>query len=120
MGYLVYIFALTTVVLGNTKELTFNQGVDKFLDIAVNINQFLFWVILAIWVFWMAFIVVSLLTKSKLALGCTTVFFTVLPILQLFMWRMSIGLANSFDPSGITDPTKFWALVALTVLLGLG
>lgn len=119
MGYLAYVLALVIVVLGDTKGLLFNQGVDKFLDIAVQINQILFLIFLALWILGLIYFLLSR-SWSGMALGCTTIFFALLPILQYLVWRVSIGLANSFNPSGITDPTKFWALVALTVLLGLG
>ena len=121
MGYLAYVIALVALVLSDTQGMTINQGVDKLLDDAVGINQFFLWLILG---FWALGLFLSLFegfrrnAKSCLGCGCITFLLVFLPPIHFIIWQVNVGLANSFGPSGPTDPVQFWALVALTVFMG--
>lgn len=125
MGYLAYIISLIWLATQDTVGLTFNQGAKMFLDKAVIVNKWLFWIILG--VYFLIFLVLLILFLTKridrdiISIGgCQMAFLIFLPIAQGFVWWMSSGMANAFGPDGIIQPVKFWVLVILTILIGTG
>jgi hypothetical protein len=127
MGYLAYIISLIWMAFQETTGLTFNQSVKMLLDQAVVVNKWMFWVIVGIYVVGLLIALGSfLLGRGGLASyagtlgGCYLAVMIIIPIAQGFVWWISAGMANAFGPDGITNPTKFWIFLALTVLLGAG
>ena len=125
MGYLAYIISLIWLAVQDTTGLTFNQGTKMFLDKAVIINKWMFWVMIGIYAAILLVLLILFLTKhigrSTISIGgCQMAFLIFLPIFQGFVWWMSTGIANSFGLDGIIQPVKFWVLVILTVLIGIG
>ena len=126
MGYLAYIIALIWTAFQNTTGMTFNQGVKMFLDQAVVVNKWMFWIIVGIYVVVLLIALLMLLFGGDLASyagalgGCYVAIMIFVPIAQGIVWWISAGMARAFGPTGITDPIKFWIFVALTLLLGAG
>jgi len=126
MGYLAYIFSLIWLAFQDTTGLTFNQGTKMFLDQAVIINKWMFWAIIGIYlVVGFILLLLFLIKQARLSgigilSGCWLAFFIFVPIGQGFVWWMSSGIANTFGLDGIIQPVKFWVLVILTVLIGIG
>jgi hypothetical protein len=127
MTYLAYIYAIVKVVLfTNTSHMSFNQGMGVFLNTAAGAQEFLFWVSLVIWAVISIVIVGTVLLAGKnllsgiTSLGCIAIPFAIYPLLQWLLWHVSLILANSWGSTGIIDPIKFWGIVILFLIAGLG
>ena len=116
MGYLAYFIALIWLVFQTTTGMGFNQGLDLFLDKAVEINKIFFFVAIALWVI---VLIKAIVSKRKTTTGCLSIFLLLLPLFQGAIWFMSSQIASSFSQQGIVDPIKFWVLVGISVVIGL-
>jgi hypothetical protein len=116
MGYLAYFISLVSLVVNHPTNMTFNQRVDHFLDQAVSINGWMFWICVAIWIITVLSVKI---TKHRLT-GWLSVILLTLPIGQGLVWLMSSGIATSFSAdAGVTDLIKFLGLIILTLIIGI-
>ena len=126
MTYFAYVVGLLMLLFSDTHNLTLEQGVDKVLDNAVAVQGVLFWVSVAISAIALIFVIILYFSSRRSrdqsitgCAGCFTAFLVLLFVGQFIMWKLSIGLADSWGPHGATDPVHFWGIVALLALLGL-
>jgi hypothetical protein len=132
MAALVYLVSLIYLAIASTKGLSWFQEIDLFLNVALNINKWLFLlaIIFIILVFLsgliFTFILIALGSKrffwEKLSfgfscVGCLTSAVIFLPIIQGLVYWANFLMASSLDGTGITDPFKFWFGLGLTVFL---
>jgi hypothetical protein len=127
MGYFVYFLAAIIVLFfEDTSNLTFEEGADMFLNKAEGINEILFWICLVVWVVAIVLTVASTFFGKGKRLeifsgcGCVSVVLFFLPIIRLIVWQVNAGMANNWDASGPTDPTRFALYFLITLLLGSG
>lgn len=125
MSYLSFIIALIQFLnRGGGEGVTFYQGLDTYLDIAVSVELF-FLKLSGVGLVVALLLFLLLLFKGKelgATCGCYLLALGVIwPILEVVTYFIATGLASSVDPMvGIVNPTKFWLLVILMALLGAG
>lgn len=135
MSYLAYLLSIIEMVTsGKTAGEPFlYTGLKQFLDGAVRWNEIFLTVSLVIAGIAALIVTVSIFAAKAshgrkqwifngmgAGCGCSFLFLLLLPLLQLLDLWITRGLASSVSLEGITDPTKFWLLLALIVLLGSG
>ena len=131
MAALVYLFSLIYLALIDTAGLTFQQETDLYLNITLNVNQWLFWLLLGIMIaIFLAGLIFTLVliclgnkkyVLDRLSLGlscssCAALSIVFLPAAQgLIFWGNHL-MANAYSGGGIIDPFKFWFGFAITIL----
>lgn len=123
MSYLSFIIALIQFLNQNTEGLTLYQGLDQYLNMVVSWELFFVKLSLGGLVLALIIFLVSLAMSKELGrtCGCYLLVLGVFwPILEVITYLIAKGLASSVTATGITDPTKFWLLVILMVILGAG
>ncbi len=129
MAYLGYLIAAIKTLVEGGGSLPLNQGIDQMLDTAVRVNTHLLYVSIVLWLLGIVFVVVPMIGSGKnidirAQISCCGCFFffpvILLPFAQFAIVRLNVGMANAFGPSGPIEPTKFWILTAISVLLGVG
>ncbi|MFA6214950.1 MAG: hypothetical protein WC768_00090 [Patescibacteria group bacterium] len=132
MAGLVYLFSLIYTAIANTAGLSLNSEIDLFLNTALTLNRWLFFIVLdlaaAIFLVGIIITVISIARGNKkfiwdkfsFGFSCTTCLtlpLLFLPVAQGLVYWANFLMANSFSAAGIIDPFKFWFGLVLTVLL---
>jgi len=138
VGYLAYLTSLTVLAFKDTTGLTFAEGLDIFLDIVTKVNRIMFWVVLFLWSFlilvYLGLLVLAfpratstISTEGRFVVfgggectGCIGLIMLIALLTQWVVWRCSVVMANSWGPEGYTDPVKFWVMLGIIILLGIG
>lgn len=130
MSYLSFIIALLQLLnQGGTQGLTLYQGLDIYLDLVVGVERFFlnlslgFMIIVLIVGAVIAVLSSGSWRESVSGLGCgcyLLILAFIWPVLEFITFWIATGLADSVTAAGIIDPTKFWLLVILMALIGVG
>ncbi len=127
MAYLAYVIALIQMLGVDTSKMTFEQGFDKFLDLASRNNEVILWILVFFLIIavLIGLVITVISGKGRRAIvgmiGCVPMLaFVIVPFWQWVMWRISIGMAESWTATGAADPVKFIVLTMLMIVLGAG
>lgn len=126
MTYLSFVIATLMLLFSNTKDQPASQALYTFLNNAYQIQVFS--LIVMVGVTLLMFLVAAITTgggRKISAFGCFGIWgVTVSTIFTVAHWvglKILENLVGSVDPTiGITDPARFWVLIVILFLIGIG
>ena len=108
MGYLAWIIALIGLLFVNTTGMPANAVIANLLHVYVIVNT-IFLVISGVLFFF------SLFSGDENA-GCI---FGFIFVMRLIVFGAALAMAGVATVEGMTDPTLFWIMFVISVLLGI-